>query len=673
MTPRTVASRRCASVGCTAGRIVLAACAFVAVSGRAAIPAESPSVAVTGATVEPLEIPAARRLAVPLAPFLGEGVAFEDAFAAAVTEAAAQAKVEREGSAGLPVRAVVVLPPGRHRLRRPLVIRDHTGIGVDGEGCTLVQTERRSVFDVERSYDVVVENVVIDYDPLPFTQGTVTAIDAGGTVIDVAVDAGYPADAAFAAALQRGRFDVIDREQEAFVVGGRYALAPASAVALPDRVLRITLASSALDCGPGQRPLPVGDAVVAVAFGPVAVSVRESGGVSFSRCVLHAAPMFGMMFSGGVGGTVLDRVRVVPGPPPPGAARARLCSTNADGTHFNCVEGGPTITGCEYRRTGDDPVNVHGFAWYVVGRLGPRQFALQARGNLGLGVGDTVDVLDAVWAGKGEATIVEKQPCSAEGLAAAIERVWKRKASPADRNAVEAVTIDRDLDLLPGDVVASRTRCGAGTVIRESSFHGGGRVMVKTHDALVEGNTFTRSHAVALHVGADLGFWSETNFARNVTIRGNTFSHCGTSANHLFPDADAFATVFVGGTHPLDATRLFSSRENRDLVIEGNSIEDSYGAALQITNASRVVVRGNTINRTFLRDSACAAGRNVGLVPDAAVIIAEASDVTLTGNMIATGPVATRAVAVDPSCDATVTIEGQAQTADESAETQNSR
>ena len=608
----------------------------------------------TGAAVEPLEIPAARRLAVPLAPFLGEGVAFEDAFAAAVTEAAAQAKVEREGSAGLPVRAVVALPPGRHRLRRPLVIRDQTGIGIDGGGCTLVQTERGSVFDVERSHDVVVENVVIDYDPLPFTQGTVTAIDAGGTVIDVAVDPGYPADAAFAAALQRGRFDVIDREQEAFVVGARYALAPVSAAALPDRGLRITLAWSAIECGPGQRPLTVGDTVVAVAFGPVAVSVRESSGVSFSRCVLHAAPMFGMMFSGGAGGTVLDRLRVVPGPPPPGADRPRLCSTNADGTHFNCVERGPTIVGCEYRRTGDDPVNVHGFAWHVVGRLDARSCAVVTRQDLGLAVGDKMDLLDAAWSAKGEAVVVEQRSHAAAGLAAAIERAWAGKAAPAVRDAVWAVTFDRDLDLAVGDVVASRTRCGAGTVIRESSFHGGGRVMVKTENVLVERNTFTRANVVALHVGADIGFWSETHFARNVTIRGNVFRGCGTTANHCFPDAEAFATVFVGCSPPPEARGLPTTRENRNLLIEDNTIEESFGAALEITNAAGVLVRGNTIGRTFLHGSAFAAGRNVGLVPDAAVIIAEASDVTLADNTIATGAVATRAVGTAPSCAATV-------------------
>jgi len=112
--------------------------------------------------------------------------------------------------------------------------------------------------------------------------------------------------------------------------------------------------------------------------------------------------------------------------------------------------------------------------------------------------------------------------------------------------------------------------------------------------------------------------------------------------------------VFVGCSPPPEARGLPTTRENRNLLIEDNTIEESFGAALEITNAAGVLVRGNTIGRTFLRDSAFAAGRNVGLVPDAAVIIAEASDVTLADNTIATGAVATRAVGTAPSCAATV-------------------
>ncbi|NBW96001.1 MAG: right-handed parallel beta-helix repeat-containing protein [Planctomycetia bacterium] len=363
-----------------------------------------------------------------------------------------------------------------------------------------------------------------------------------------------------------------------------------------------------------------------------------------------------MVFLGGGGGTVLDRVHLVPGPPPPGADRPRLCCTNADGTHFNSVVRGPTITDCVYRLTADDPVNVHGNYCYVVERLGPRTLALSPRSDLGLEAGDTIDAFDGeTCASKGRAVVVEKKVRSSAGLEAAIETVWRRK-SPATVKLVYEVTLDRDLDCSVGDAVSSRTRTGAGIVIQNSSFHGGGRVMVKAPDALIENNTFSRTNAAAIHVGSDIGYWSESSFAENVTIRGNQFRGCGMAANHFFAESEVFATVYVGCTHPLEAPGLLPTFENRNILIEGNTIDDSYSAALQITNADGVLVRGNTIGPAFLRGSAFAAGKKFGIVPDAAVIIAMARNVSLVDNSIATGPVARRPVSIHSSCDASVRV-----------------
>ena len=122
------------------------------------------------------------------------------------------------------------------------------------------------------------------------------------------------------------------------------------------------------------------------------------------------------------------------------------------------------------------------------------------------------------------------------------------------------------------------------------------------------------------------------------------------SANPCFADADVFATLYVGCTHPLSARRLLASFENRNILIEGNRIEDSYGAGIEIMNADGVLVRDNAIGATFLRGSGFASGRKLGIAPDAAIIIAMARRVSLVGNTVATGPVARRPVGVHASC-----------------------
>lgn len=622
---------------------------------RGAAGEEMPEPVVTGASVEPLAIPGARRIGIPMGPFLAGHIAFEDAFAAAVSVATERAAAERAANAGEAVRAVVELPAGVHPIERPLVIAGRADIGVDGGGATLVQTAQTSVFSIEHCRNVVFQNLSIDYDPLPFTQGAVVALHDAGKTIDVRVDDGYPCDAAFAARLPHGGFQVMDRDAESFAVGGRYAFEPLAAEVLATGVLRVAMAWPANELGPGQAPLAVGDVVTLQAFGPTAVVVRDSEAVSFARCSLHAAGRFGMAFEGGAGETVLDGVRLVPGPPPAGATLPRLCSTNADGTHFNSVMRGPTITDCAYRLTADDPVNVHGFYWYVVDRVGPRTFAFSPRSDLGLEVGDTIDAFDGrTCAGKGRAVVLEKRARSSAGLEDAVERVWLRRAATSVKHLVYDVTFDRDLDLAVGDAVSSRTRTGAGVVIRRSSFHGCGRVMVKAPNAVIEDNTFRRSTAAAVHVGSDIGFWSESSFAEDVTIRGNSFRGCGVSANPCFADADVFATLYVGCTHPLSARRLLASFENRNILIADNRIEDSYGAGIEIMNADSVLLRDNTIGATFLRGSGFAAGEQLGIAPDAAIIIAMARRVWLVGNTVATGPVARRPVGIDATCEPSI-------------------
>ena len=207
---------------------------------------------VNGGSIAPLEIPTARRLPVPMAPLLQQHPRFEDAFAAAVAVAAERVAAERTANGGEAVRAVVELPPGRHHLTTALVIIDRTDIGIDGGSCTLVQTAWQSVFEIRDCRNVVISNLAIDYEPLPFTQGTVTAIDATGKTLDVKADAGYPSDAAFAARLARGALQSMDRDTESFAVGGRYAMQPIAARSLQDGCLRVDMAWGTNDLVPAS-------------------------------------------------------------------------------------------------------------------------------------------------------------------------------------------------------------------------------------------------------------------------------------------------------------------------------------------------------------------------------------------------------------------------------------
>jgi hypothetical protein len=113
----------------------------------------------------------------------------------------------------------------------------------------------------------------------------------------------------------------------------------------------------------------------------------------------------GILENGGAGSMLLQKVSVVPGPRPKGAATDRLISTNSDGSHFITVEQGPTIGDCRFANTSDDAVNVHGFYYYVVEKPAPRRYLLTPKWDIGLGARDEIESCDmrpsARWGGPG--------------------------------------------------------------------------------------------------------------------------------------------------------------------------------------------------------------------------------------------------------------------------------
>ena len=211
---------------------------------------------------------------------------------------------------------------------------------------------------ISGSSHVTVRDLTIDYDPLPFTQGTITAFDKTATQITVKVDPGYPDDPPFLATITDGFFKVMDRQTRALKAGARDFLSPNKIERVGNGLIRIHLQWSANDRFPSQLPIAVGD-VVAISNGAAhAIVVDSSTATNFTDLKLLASPGMGILENGGQGGMTLRKVSVIPGPRPKGATTDRLVSTNSDGSHFITVEHGPTMEDCSFANTCDDAVEV---------------------------------------------------------------------------------------------------------------------------------------------------------------------------------------------------------------------------------------------------------------------------------------------------------------------------
>jgi hypothetical protein len=158
--------------------------------------------------------------------FLGPGVDADAAFAKAL---AAISKLAGEAArAGGPVHIVFNLGKNAtYRITRPLAFKALHGFELNGNGAQLINTTRGSTLTISGSSHVTVRDLTIDYDPLPFTQGTIAAFDKAALQITVKVDVGYPDDPAFLATITDGFFKVMDRRTKALKAGARDFLTPA--------------------------------------------------------------------------------------------------------------------------------------------------------------------------------------------------------------------------------------------------------------------------------------------------------------------------------------------------------------------------------------------------------------------------------------------------------------
>ena len=76
----------------------------------------------------------------------------------------------------------IVVPPGRYRVspknRQHLVLHNLQDTQIVADGVEMICTETTRALTIRGCTNVTVRGLVIDYDPLPFTQGRITSLSA---------------------------------------------------------------------------------------------------------------------------------------------------------------------------------------------------------------------------------------------------------------------------------------------------------------------------------------------------------------------------------------------------------------------------------------------------------------------------------------------------------------
>lgn len=446
----------------------------------------------------------------------------------------------------------IVIAPGTYLLpatgRSAIELVAWKDVRIQARGVTLVFEElARRPFSLQRCEGVTLEGAVLRFARPAFTQGRIMARgrDERGDYLDWQIDAGYPAGLDPAQAT----FDVADQHTRRIKPGTGDA-GFRTCEARGEGLFRLRGSHGRLG------PAATGDWLF-TRIKPCEPIVHLDG---CGRCTMREVTLqnagFAAFFeTGGAGGHVYTGCTVAPGPRPAGATDDQLVGCGADGFHSSGVRTGPTIERCVWEGLlHDDCIAIHG-SLQQVEQVWAAKLVLEKGNRGGFVVGEPV-------------RISSTNGFFGEFICAALCTLSDGRLE---------LTLDRDSGAPAGARASNPRHNGAGFRIVNCTL-GNTRsrgILVKADHGLIEGNTIRGCGMSAISIGPEY-YWNEADYARHVTIRGNTIAE-----NVL--NGGAAGAVFVHGDGAIG---------NADLTIADNFFDRNYGQVaihLAFTDGARIV------------------------------------------------------------------------------------
>jgi hypothetical protein len=521
-------------------------------------------------------------------------------------------------------RAEVVIPPGIYRMtakpRSPhIYLHDVRNLTIVATGVTMICEKLSRAIAFENCHNVTLKGLTVDYDPLPFTQGTVIRVADDRDSIDVALHAGYPREA-------YSRIDICDPKTR-FRKRGMPFLWGTKTEWVDANTVRVKLK------GIGDTAA-IGDMVslsgAAASDGiPHGITVDNCGGMTFADVTVYTAPGMGIIEAGGEGGMRYLRCRVVPGPRPPGADQDRLLSTVWDAMQTSETRKGPVVEDCQIASAGDDSWSVQSDDYLVLKATG-HEIVVGFSNPYSTGPlpGDHLQMsLD------GKPATVAKQAVVTRDEAGFSPEVLQKLATAKNwtpwhvSGKFARLTLDQDDPFPVGQSIYCPDQQCNGFIFRHNHLHSPGRILIKAGDGLIEENEVRDGHSGVTVCPEVLG--SGAAGIANLIIRKNLFFGTGYFCPLTNSSQSGCVSISAeGDNHQLRPPGIF-----RDITIEDNRFQEINGPCIVVTSASQVAIRRNAFIRPFSTPPNTI-GRDLGIDSAALVWVAETSNLLLQDNTV---------------------------------------
>ncbi|WPJ96126.1 right-handed parallel beta-helix repeat-containing protein [Coraliomargarita algicola] len=533
----------------------------------------------------------------------------------------------------------IKIPKGDYRFaetdgsNRPSFIhfRGMTNFTIDFQGSTLWFENEATGIVTSRSDHLTIKNAVLDWDPLPFTQGIITAVYPESSSFDVRIDPGYERVAPGMSAsngklggLRGMLFDANTRFIKAGQTGftlsldwnkpnddGTYRLKYRGFYKIP-----IT-----------ESNIEVGDAIAILKRMRRAIRIEAGSHSVMENITLYSSPFvaFASNVTSGEHGPVFRDCKIVRRP-----GTDRLIAGNADGFNISNSIEGPIVENCSIENIGDDFINVHGHLARVIWQDSPTE-VISTRINYRGTITEPVEVeflkrntLESLGKRMVTSTLVkwtiEKERCLAD---------LSRRMRSGDTTALAygktetllKLQLDKPIQLEGDIIIACEKYSGANAIIRNNSMIGSlaRGIRMQSPGALIENNRIAYTMGPALSLQGHAGYWGEGPYVHDVTVRNNTIVYGGLEGKNK----DSAAIRIVDGDY---AGRQIAS----NISITGNRIYQSPGAALIARG-----VKGLELSDNEIKAYGMAQATEDSLIgANHAIVLQNVSDLSTANNVI---------------------------------------
>lgn len=483
----------------------------------------------------------------------------------------------------------ITLPAGRLRVpmgqnNTHLYFENLEDITLIGNNTELICTETVQAIKFLNCKNFKIQGINIDYDPLPFTQGVITAISGDKSRITVDLLDGYPTT------VINSRVEIFDAESGELATSTYYGITHNLNASARQVIITKT------NFHPDFSFEKVGDIAVLDSEGnrriPHAVLMDDCTGMILEDVLLYAGTSFGF-FERNCSNSKYTGCKVIRRPIEdelvPRALR-RMRSNNLDGFHSKHAEIGPNYTQCVAQYNGDDGFAVNGDYHIITETNDNLLIVIGKAGDMpNILPGDSVELVSYTGERVANAKVISitkgRAVSNAERAFLNSQNLINDAANTRDATDTYIVEVDHSVDLPLGSLIASANRIGNGAkvigcVAGPTRSRG---ILIKSSNVIISDNIVNGTWGQAIKMSPEYK-WLEAGTGVNIKVTNNTITNSHEASIAIYAIAGNGETGLVGS--------------HKNVEISGNQISNSVNPGIAVTSTSGLLLENNTISNT---------------------------------------------------------------------------